>query len=112
MSAEKKSTAELIREAIYSFSAEELPNVAARQVIGLLRDRGVEITNTVRSSTSKLLGEARLCKTARADKPSKSQLIQDKPKRKRKNRRSLDVLLKLLHRAEQFSLLLPLPPSR
>lgn len=84
MTAKNKSTSEVIREAIYSFSPKELPNASSSQVIALLRDRGVEITNSVRSSVSKLLSEARLCKTARAKKPRKSQLIQEKPKRKKK----------------------------
>lgn len=80
-----KSTSEVIREAIYSFSPTELPTVETKQVIDILKQRGLEITPTVRSTTSKLLGEARLCKTARAEKPRKSQLIQEKPKRKKRS---------------------------
>lgn len=81
---------ETVREAIFSFGPDDLPNVETKQVIDVLKNNGVEITATVRSTVSRLLKDAKQVKTARAPKTKKSQLLDSAPKKKRSEKASLE----------------------
>lgn len=75
----------VIRDLIYSFPADELPNLQTKDVLDKLRGEGIEITASARSSTSVLLKEAKESKPARAKKSGKSQLIDSEKTSKRKS---------------------------